>query len=178
MTDPDRACSRCGSSSEPITTTLSVVSGVIRDQFPELNLCVWCSHSLVRWMERKRRGRHSSSSQGHHERSERPERAERRDELDRREPADALDDDEDSDEEVHDRPRSSSRRRSRSRSSKRSSSRRNDEGLASDDQSTWGRFIESPLFVYGALLLIAALILFIVFQSIRPAPDPTALNVK
>ena len=55
MVEPVRACTRCGSRTELITTSLVVVDGPIKEAFPELNLCNWCTESLTRWMDRKKR---------------------------------------------------------------------------------------------------------------------------
>lgn len=62
MVDSVHACTRCGSRSKPITTSLVVVDGPMKDVCPQLNLCELCTESLARWMDRKKSHRHRSSS--------------------------------------------------------------------------------------------------------------------
>src|SRR4051794_32438395 len=79
MAEHERACSRCGSSSNTTPTTMEIVAGPLSNVFPELHLCPWCTHSLSRWMERKKQHRHRSSGHSHSQRSHRSDRREEED---------------------------------------------------------------------------------------------------
>jgi hypothetical protein len=64
MSEPVRACSRCGRAFEESTSSISVTRGPLHDEHPELELCPWCSESLVRWFDRRKRPARETS---HHE---------------------------------------------------------------------------------------------------------------
>lgn len=161
MVEPVRACTRCGSRSEPITTSLVVVDGPMKEACPQLNLCTHCTDSLGRWMDRKKSHRHrSSSGRSHSSRADEsmPERGEVKlsDPLDDS-PADDLDDFDEPD-------------RRRSHESRSERSRREE----ASPEFTVRTLLTHPGFLYACLFVMAAVIVFVLLYSLKSGPvEPT-----
>lgn len=161
MVEPVRACTRCGSRSEPITTSLVVMDGPMKETCPQLNLCIFCTDSLGRWMDRKKSHRHrSSSGRSHSNRSD--ESAPERNEVKLSNPLEdsPADDPDDSDEpEMR-----------RSHDSRFERSRREETSPALRLRT----LLTHPGFLYACLFIVAALLVFVVLYSLKSGPvEPT-----
>lgn len=174
MVETVRACTRCGSTTDVISTSLGVLDGPLQSVFPHVNLCVSCTDSFTRWMERRHRHRHGSPGRSHSRGSqeENPQAPELRiSDVSRESESKAAHgpSSDDSDESPAHPARESSGRRHRRRRSSSSSST----GSNMSPSATILKLISHPAFLYVSLFIAAALMMFLLLKMIKTSPvDP------
>lgn len=169
MVESVRACTRCGSRSEPITTSLEVVDGAMKEACPQLHLCTFCTDSLGRWMDRKKSHRHRSSGRSQSSRSE--ESPSKRPDLRLSSSPDDSPSTEPRDEEDDDfgEPRGRSLDDSFFPKSKRTKH---------EQPLTIRTVLTHPAFLYACLFVMALVLVFVLLQTLKTGPVEPVLPVE